>query len=491
MTTSSANAGGGGINLSNFYKPYPHQVPVHESRAKEKYLEWARRRGKSRCAFGELLQCYFDWWRLAEKGKRDKYLEPPFHAWIVVPTENQGTQTWNELQRFIPRDLVLKIDQDKHTVTLIGPNDLYAFIEMRSAYNADALQTVGIDFLWVNESQDVSDAAMQKLRPILHSQGRMQRAVFEGIPSLYADHWFRRGCMAAQRRQNKDWAYFHGTVYENETLTQADLDAIEADREIIPESAWRRMYLAEFSASAGFFRNIEACINGDLLSEPVPGATYVAGIDLGISNDYTVMIIMDAQHRRVVHHALYDSMAWPDQKANIEYLADKWALSRIQVDATSMQRALAEELAEMGLAVEYDNMGRPGMQIVGETRQNLLSDLQVATERETISFPSIGPLVRQMRAFQYIRVNTASGTRLRAQAPAGEHDDEVFALAMALQVCEPPDPPSNRFTRVKNRAYMSPSNETSTQPRASAWHERRRQKSDALRHAAEQAGIRV
>ena len=80
----------------------------------------------------------------------------------------------------------------------------------------------------------------------------------------------------------------------------ADVEEVEGDKEVMPESAWRRMYLAEFSLSSGFFSNIEDCIGGDLLDEPLPGKNYVAGLDLGVSRDFTVLTVMDADERRVV-----------------------------------------------------------------------------------------------------------------------------------------------------------------------------------------------
>ncbi|KKL11671.1 hypothetical protein LCGC14_2543460, partial [marine sediment metagenome] len=216
-------------------------------------------------------------------------------------------------------------------------------------------------------------------------------------------------------------------------------------------------------------------------------------IDLGMSNDYTVVIVMDAVNRKVVYHALYDSMPMPDQKAAIKYIADTWNLTRIQVDATGMQRAIAQELQEMGLPIEPDNQDRPGVHITGEVRQNLLGTLAVAIERASVQFPNVGPLIRQLRAFQYVRINTANGPRMRAQAPAGEHDDEVFALALALSICEPATPNEQPNKRKLSSRYVptqAEANGGSIGVRSEFVKMRRLERWTRMEEAAQRAGIR-
>ena len=77
-------------------------------------------------------------------------------------------------------------------------------------------------------------------------------------------------------------------------LNEEQKAEIESDKELLPERVWRRMYLAEFSDSAGYFTNIDANIAGDPMQGPVPGARYIAGLDLGRKMDPSVMVIMDA-----------------------------------------------------------------------------------------------------------------------------------------------------------------------------------------------------
>jgi len=419
------------INLADYYQPHPGQQEYHDSPASKKYKEEGRRFGKSRSAFWEMMTSWFDSWETPA----DKSLVPPWHAWIVVPAFPQSHQVWTELLAFIPQKLIQNIKEDDKIIFLQGPpNRPWGMIELKSAHNPAALQTAGLDYLWVTEAQDVLDEAFEKLLPMLTSPGRQGKATYEGIPSLHSGHWFKRGCNAAQAGL-KDAAYFHHTAFDNPLLTEAQLAEIESHRELLPDRAWRRMYLAEFNEDAGYFSGIESCIEGWLLREPIPGTTYIAGIDLGRKVDPTVIHIMDARERRVIFHQTWDGSAeWTHIIESVIKLARDWDITRLIVDATGMGGDMfVSQMAEANLPVEpfiiSDNANRTGV------RTYLLESLVVAIEQRNVTFPSIPSLLRQLRAFQYRRL---PGGSFKAEAPPGEHDDEVFALALALTACDEP-----------------------------------------------------
>jgi hypothetical protein len=423
------------LDLSQYYSAHKSQEIVHSSKANEKWVEAARRWGKGRCAFGEMLIAYLKTWERTDTMiSKYKLVPPGFHAWIVVPSFPQGRQSWNELMSLWPPQFRLgDPDRSQMTMRVSGPGgdpQKWGQIEIKSAHDPEALQTVGLDFLWVSEAQDIANAAQEKLRPTLRSPGRLGRAIHEGIPSLWPEHWFRTGFENAKRNTRQGHEAFHFTMYDNPLLTEDDLRQIEYDRGFMTDMSWRRMYLAEFSRSAGFFKNIDECIAGDTLREPVPGANYIAGLDIGVSRDFTVLHIMDSNERKVVYHQFWDSTPWSNVRENIAALCRHWNVQDLVADSSGMGKALVQELSEAALPVT-------AFDITGANRQDLLGDLQVATERGTISFPNIPLLIRQLRSFQYQRMKSGM---IRAQAPPGEHDDEVFALALALRACSPAYP---------------------------------------------------
>jgi len=184
-----------------------------------------------------------------------------------------------------------------------------------------------------------------------------------------------------------------------------------------------------------------------LQSAPLPGVEYVAGLDLGRKMDASVMHIMDAKNRSVVAHYMWDDGTnWVMQREAITRIAKEWDVTRLVIDATGMGGDIfVQEIQEAGLPVE------PFI-ITAASREHILQALGVSMERQTIHFPAVPSLLRQLRAFQYRKM---PGGRYRVEAPPGEHDDEVFALALALTACaEAPTLDASPPRRFRNRRYV-------------------------------------
>jgi hypothetical protein len=431
--------------------PEKGQEYLHSVQANVKVLEVARRWGKGRWALFDMLDNYQEALRIPVPPS----LVPPWHAWIVVPSTPQATQIWNELLSFIPKSWYNRSDvhMDDMSIKLQGNgNRAWGFIEVKSAYDPESLQSVGLDYLWVSEAADISNAAFYKLLPAMRSSGRMGRAVFEGIPAMWPDHWFRLCYLQAERGDREGWFAFKATYLDNPMLTRGQIKDIEKDRELMPDRAWRRMYLAEFSESSGYFSNMDACIAGDIQPEPIPGGRYVGGLDLGRKIDASVLTIFDAAERRVVHHRTYDAgQNWVVQRESVHRIFEEWNLQRLVVDATSLGGDIfTQELTDMGVPVEP-------FQITARSRDELLTGLAVSLERQTITFPPVPSLLRQLRAFQYRKL---PGGSFRVEAPPGEHDDEVFALALGLTACDmAPEVQRGLLNRRTRRRYIPTADE--------------------------------
>ena len=409
------------------YKPNSQWNKIHSSKAKWKIIKAARRGGKSRGALMEMERIFGE---DALGSKAPPSLVPPFHAWVVCPSFPLSRQAWNEALSFTPKSWVQRVVQDERIIYLEGnENRPWGMIEFKSADNPYSLQSAGLDLVWVNEAQDVSQDAWERLLPALRSPDRMGKLIVEGIPALWSDHWFEMLFQQASRGDNPDREAFHWTYLDNEMLTDEDKREVESYREVLSQAAWKRMFMAEFSEGAGYFSNISNCISGDILQTPIPGARYVAGLDLGRKHDATVLVIMDAEHRRVASVLTIDQgEVWPVQKEQVRREAEYWGIERMFVDATGLGGDMfTQELQAIGLSVEPYT-------ISSVSRDVLLSGLVVATERETIHFPNYSKLVRELQSFQMRRLPSG---RWRPEAPPGEHDDHVFALALALEAADP------------------------------------------------------
>jgi hypothetical protein len=428
----------------------PGQDYLHRLDAKALVLMVSRRWGKSRFALMAMLQCYYE----SLSVPVPTHLVPPFHAWCVVPAMPQARQSWNEMLTLIPEGWIAEggIHHQEMMIYLKGaPGRDYGLIEVKSAFDPDNLQTAGLDFLWIQEAQDIANRAFEKVLPAINSPERMGKAIFEGIPPLYADHWFNRGYEAAANGSMNGWFPFRATFYDNPLLRDSDIEEIENQREVMSIAAWERMYMAKFSENAGYFSNVNSCIAGDVLPKPLPGVRYVAGIDLGRKHDATVVHIFDAHERALVHHRTFDQgESWVIQREVIGRLAKEWGLTRVVVDASSLGGDIfTEELMNMGISVEP-------FQITRSSRDGLLETVVVALERETVHFPPIATLLRQLRAFQYRRL---PGGFIKVEAPPGEHDDEVFAFALGLAACDPPQEVM-AGRKLQSKRYLPTADET-------------------------------
>ena len=473
------------IALSEYYTPHVGQQKVHRARPHNKViiLRVGRRWGKSRSAIGDLLDCYS---RVLDM-PRDSSLVPPFFAWVIVPSYPQGGQIWRELKTIIPKGLIVDIQERDYEIWLRGGSNWQGrpgLVQLKSAFDDDSLQGAGLDYCWFSESHDIDDEKHEKVWPSIRSPGRMGWVMAEGVPPTTEDHWFERIFRSA--KDHKGTFAYHGTTFENPMLTTEQIAEIESDRDILSAMAWERQYLAKFDITSSFFRNIDACTSGDLWTDPLPGVELVGGLDPGRTQDPTVLHIMDANKRKLVGRWSWDSSySWVMIREQMVNIHEAWGLSRLVVDTTALGGVMVQE------DLEQTSLPVVPFSIVGARRTEILERLAGAMERQSISYPKIPPLIRQLRAMQLRKM--AGTNKWRTDVPRGEHDDEVFALALAYTECNP-GPPVGEATRLRRRSYAPTQAEVdglADGPRSPTAIVRGRVLSDKIRQRAERVGITI
>lgn len=406
---------------------------MHKSRAKSKVLMVHRRGGKGWFGHHEGLAAYMG--RL--KAPPGKMKVPKFHAWTVVPNFPQSRQAEGELALFIPQwarpevtwnDASRGHNKADHTFNLVFPEG-NGFWEIKSAHDPESLQTVGLDYLHVQECQDILEAAFNKLLPTLRDPDRLGLSVWEGIPPDDPGHWFAR-LFAWAAEQSPDVALAFQLGYDkNEELPAEVRENIERDLEFMQEREWRRMYLAELSEGTGaFLGSVDGCVGGEQISGPEEGRRYVMGVDVAKKVDFTVLIVMDAERRAVVHVERFGGMDWVVQEEAIIRATQDFRCRRVVMDSTGVGDPLHDRLLYRGLPVE-------AFLFTNESKYRVMTELAVAVEKRTVQFPNIPAMLREMKA---LRAERLPSGRSRVEAPAGQHDDYPCALALALSACDPP-----------------------------------------------------
>lgn len=419
--------------LSPAYKPRAWAMPMHRSRAKLKALCVHRRGGKGWFGHHEGLAAYMR--RLAEPPEMMKV--PKFHAWTVAPNFPQARQTEHELEQFIPvwgrpevtwNDSSRGYNRADHTFTMVFPGGS-GYWEVKSGHDPESLQTVGLDYLHVQECQDISEAAFNKLLPTLRDPGRLGLSVWEGIPPDDPNHWFARLLTWAGEQKEAVARALWLPYTENTELEDVVREDIERDREFMVEREWRRMYMAELPMGGGsFLGNVDGCIEGEAAIGGEEGKRYVMGVDVGKKVDFTVIIVMDAEARKVVWERRFGGMDWVVTEETIVAEAARFRCKRVLIDSTGVGDPVYDRLLYMGLPV-YPFL------FTNESKYRIMMDLALAIEKRTVSYPNIPPMLREMKA---LRAERLPSGRSRIEAAPGQHDDYPCALALALSLCDPP-----------------------------------------------------
>ena len=106
---------------------------------------------------------------------------PRQKIWYVAPTYRMAKQImWTDLLEAIPPKWIRKINETTLSITLVNSTR----IELKGADKADSLRGVGLNFLVLDEFQDMSQDTWTKvLRPTLAD--KQGDAIFIGTPKAY------------------------------------------------------------------------------------------------------------------------------------------------------------------------------------------------------------------------------------------------------------------------------------------------------------------
>lgn len=136
------------------YTPYPWQKDAHKLFESHRFLVLAcgARTGKDRFSNMAGILYFIDC--LNENRHLDKpEMIPSVYWWIIAPTETVAKQNWREIKQFFPKDWIVNISSSTMTIQTIGNG----IIEIRSAYDPEALVGVGLDLVTITEAARIKD----------------------------------------------------------------------------------------------------------------------------------------------------------------------------------------------------------------------------------------------------------------------------------------------------------------------------------------------
>lgn len=215
-----------------------------------------------------------------------------------------------------------------------------------------------------------------------------------------------------------DWVSWQFPTASNPYIHPGE---IEAARQELPERLFKQEWLAEFlDDPGGVYRGVRACAT-EQRREPYAGR-FVMGVDWGQANDFTVLVVMDSETRKVVDLDRFNQIGWSMQRGRLKALADRWNVTAIIAESNSMGGPNVEALQDEGLPVT-------AFETTGVSKPPLIESLALAFERQEIAILDDPVLVGELEAYER-DVSPVTG-RSRYSAPEGMHDDCVMALALA------------------------------------------------------------
>lgn len=159
---------------------------------------------------------------------------------------------------------------------------------------------------------------------------------------------------------------------------------------------------------------------------PDPAHRYVAGLDFGQSNDYTVCSVFDATRRVQVDLLRVNQLSWSEMRKRVASLCVKWNVKTLWAEKNSMGGTNIEELHKE-LAAAKSNTTVAVFNTSNESKAQIMSALHEAL----YSGLRLLNLPEQRSEFSaYKAVQLPSGA-WQLTAPAGQHDDTVIADALA------------------------------------------------------------
>jgi len=244
------------------------QMLVAQSRTRFRVLVAGRRTGKS----------FLSRFMLYQRARSNAHNV----CWYVAPTYRMARQImWRDLKDHVPAHEVQKKDETDLRIELVNGS----IIALRGADNPDSLRGVGLDFLVVDEVQDVNPETWTAvLRPAMADRTG-SRAVFCGTPKGY--NWFYD--LYNGSGEQDDWESFRFKTVEGGRVAASE---VEAAKRSMDERLFRQEFEASFETQGGrVYHAFERSFNTAECEDT--GGTLHIGMDFNI-NPMSAAICVEA-----------------------------------------------------------------------------------------------------------------------------------------------------------------------------------------------------
>ncbi|HEY0072991.1 MAG TPA: hypothetical protein VGB77_02740, partial [Abditibacteriaceae bacterium] len=334
-------------------------------------------------------------------------------AW-ASPTHKMLKESWLETRRTLA-PLTVAANASDHRIDLITGG----VVEMWSLENFESIRGRKYKRWVIDEAAMVAhlgEAWRAVIRPTLTDY--KGDAYLFSTPRGMNFFWecFQRG----QDELQPDWNSWQMPTVSNPFI---DPSEVEAARLELPERVYRQEYLAEFIEDAGgVFRGIDRVILCGVTENeaPQPGKSYSAGADLARLQDFTVIDVVD-ENGKQVYHERFNSISWERQMEAIQRVSKLYNDAPVVLDCTGVGDPIFEGLRARDVPVIP-------FKFSSSSKEQLINNMAMRIEQNEAQLMDIAVQTGELRAYEY---QMSKSGNLKMNAPEGQHDDCVCALALA------------------------------------------------------------
>jgi len=313
----------------NLLALHPAQQSIVEHPARFKVVACGRRFGKS-----ELLKDILVNTSLEDSG--------PYA--YCVPTYKMFSVIWAELKALL-KPITQKVNEQERQLTLINGSTIDGW----SLDNSDGPRGRKYKQVFIDEAAIIPTLQYAWEHVIMATLADYSGgAFFASTPK--GRNFFWQLYQLGLDPLRPEWQSFHFPTSSNPRIAPSEIELAKAT---IPQSVFEQEYEAVFLEGGGaVFRNLRACLKPLL---PIALGPVVMGVDWGRMNDYTVIVVMDAETRQMLAMERFNQVDWAIQRGRIAALVAKWRPTLVLAESNSIGEPNIEALQKEGLPVQPFN----------------------------------------------------------------------------------------------------------------------------------------
>jgi hypothetical protein len=375
--------------IINGFADSPHKFGV---------VACGRQFGKSLLAQNLIL-----YWLLSNPGQKGCWISPVY---------NQCRKIFLELTN-ASHEIIIKSNKAELSIEFVNGSTIIFL----SSERPDSIRGFSFNYVVIDEASFVSEqAANEAIFPTLSALGKKCLMISTPKGKNWFYNYFIRGL-----NDNHEVISFKGRSVDNPYISQT---FINEQSKTLPDSIFKQEYLAEFTdAGSDVFTNVETvCIlNG--WTEPRNGERYFAGIDFGVTNDYSVLTIV-SESGRVCFVERINGTSYAEIAKRFITALKKYRITSGYAEVNGPGLPVFELISSEVRALREFNTNNSNK---AQGIRTLIYDIQEGVLE--LPYKDFFPhLYNELNAYSY-KIN-ATGT-ISFNAPSGYFDDCVMSLMLA------------------------------------------------------------